>query len=535
MDLPALGIEGACISIIGHTMPPPGFLIFPSLEGFQAFLDASEEPPRAGEPIDFETTWLSLELEEKSALPPAMQREIDEAGWKPARGGLCPHVRAYERDLVVRPLSDRDVEIVRRCAVGLSTFVARYGAVFDPHATEPVSATIWDDDGVEIRLTAPYNAYDLFEVEQDEEDASVPSLDRVVGRNDPCPCGSGRKYKKCHMDEHQRARALRARAARCHELDNEVFCDLLEHAETAVGELWWQARWRLREVFDDAEDVVDCWSVYDVPFDGRTVAEQVSSGLRGDAAEWLAAQRSSWFSLWEVQEVDDDCSLVLLDLLTGERRTVVDTEAARTLEPGHVVLCRVVDFHGLSIMCWPHSRALGPAAAAEVVRRARKRLRRKSPAPPERLRDAEFSRYLIRAWQREVDAVAAEAHRPPRLCNTDGDPVLLTTDHFVIRPGARREIERRLSQLQDVVPPEDGEAGEEWTFLDPEQRIEGDCVMTTIRGTLRFDGDRLTISTNSLNRADALRARIERVCSGLLDHRAREHTDPVHALLPPAP
>jgi preprotein translocase subunit SecA len=25
-----------------------------------------------------------------------------------------------------------------------------------------------------------------------------------VGRNDPCPCGSGKKYKKCHMpaDEH---------------------------------------------------------------------------------------------------------------------------------------------------------------------------------------------------------------------------------------------------------------------------------------------------------------------------------------------
>ncbi|MDP2673295.1 MAG: SEC-C metal-binding domain-containing protein, partial [Dehalococcoidia bacterium] len=21
---------------------------------------------------------------------------------------------------------------------------------------------------------------------------------RKVGRNDPCPCGSGRKYKKCH-------------------------------------------------------------------------------------------------------------------------------------------------------------------------------------------------------------------------------------------------------------------------------------------------------------------------------------------------
>ncbi|MCX5697048.1 MAG: SEC-C metal-binding domain-containing protein [Candidatus Omnitrophica bacterium] len=27
----------------------------------------------------------------------------------------------------------------------------------------------------------------------------IPSQSKVkVGRNDPCPCGSGKKYKKCH-------------------------------------------------------------------------------------------------------------------------------------------------------------------------------------------------------------------------------------------------------------------------------------------------------------------------------------------------
>ena len=30
-------------------------------------------------------------------------------------------------------------------------------------------------------------------------DESLPSRDEPkVGRNDPCPCGSGKKYKKCH-------------------------------------------------------------------------------------------------------------------------------------------------------------------------------------------------------------------------------------------------------------------------------------------------------------------------------------------------
>jgi len=26
----------------------------------------------------------------------------------------------------------------------------------------------------------------------------VIAKDKGVGRNDPCPCGSGKKYKKCH-------------------------------------------------------------------------------------------------------------------------------------------------------------------------------------------------------------------------------------------------------------------------------------------------------------------------------------------------
>jgi preprotein translocase subunit SecA len=36
----------------------------------------------------------------------------------------------------------------------------------------------------------------------DSEDESKPETVRrdenKVGRNDPCPCGSGKKYKKCH-------------------------------------------------------------------------------------------------------------------------------------------------------------------------------------------------------------------------------------------------------------------------------------------------------------------------------------------------
>jgi preprotein translocase subunit SecA len=40
-------------------------------------------------------------------------------------------------------------------------------------------------------------AFAVSEPEKDEELESEAAQKAKVGRNDPCPCGSGKKYKKC--------------------------------------------------------------------------------------------------------------------------------------------------------------------------------------------------------------------------------------------------------------------------------------------------------------------------------------------------
>ena len=43
-------------------------------------------------------------------------------------------------------------------------------------------------------------------------DKSLPPK-KVLGRNDPCHCGSGKKYKQCHLDKDEAAaREARAKA-----------------------------------------------------------------------------------------------------------------------------------------------------------------------------------------------------------------------------------------------------------------------------------------------------------------------------------
>jgi preprotein translocase subunit SecA len=46
-----------------------------------------------------------------------------------------------------------------------------------------------------IELSAPPK------VEGPQRSQPTVSKDAKVGRNDPCPCGSGKKYKKCHGAE----------------------------------------------------------------------------------------------------------------------------------------------------------------------------------------------------------------------------------------------------------------------------------------------------------------------------------------------
>ena len=70
---------------------------------------------------------------------------------------------------------------------------------------------------VEVRQAAPEQRQDMSKYREQKQDLSDPNqqaaasqdtreqqrrepirAEKTVGRNDPCPCGSGKKYKNCH-------------------------------------------------------------------------------------------------------------------------------------------------------------------------------------------------------------------------------------------------------------------------------------------------------------------------------------------------
>jgi hypothetical protein len=158
----------------------------------------------------------------------------------------------------------------------------------------------------------------------------------AIGRNDPCPCGSGQKYKRCCLGknapapgawtagERDSALASLMRFARRAELDED----------RAAAELtfWGKRLQRMTPV--EARDAMDFeqsrfgfheWLVFDCPLRrGGTVVERfltrAGGGLRSGERRYLERMRLSHLRPYEIQAVRRDEGLDLTSCPAATRR-----------------------------------------------------------------------------------------------------------------------------------------------------------------------------------------------------------------------
>jgi len=541
LDVPELGITGAAISIMGALGESLGFVVFPSLDAFDAYARAAERLERdrrrhrVPRHLDLGTDTLSLTFDRAADLPRSMRKEVLTHGWPVAGPEAYPQVLGIERDGVLRPLQAADVRLVTACAEALAAFVPKHRELFAGTSTHPASESYSGESNLTVRLTAPYETFALFEEEPPSAaDAWTAFGDaRHIGRNDPCPCGSGKKYKRCHLGADRAAGsggAARSGAdpppatAAQHELDRRLASLMAGYAQERFGDAWL----RFERDFADAEAAAPLslhWSLYHLRVRGRRVVdrflEERGERLTREERAWLEAQSRAWLGIWEVREAEPGASLDLEDLLTGERRRVIEAGASRTLTRREAVLARVVDHEGLSLICGIHPSPLPPLQAAEVVRVFRARLRRGRTPAVERLRDDSLGRDLIARWEEEFAALVERSRIPPTLQNTDGDDLLFVTDRYDFAVAVRAQVEAALAGMEDVVPPDADAPESEYVF----HRTGGDHRHgweELVVGSATVGDGVLTAETNSLPRADALRRRLEAACGDLLRHRRRE-------------
>ncbi len=156
-----------------------------------------------------------------------------------------------------------------------------------------------------------------------------------ASRNDPCPCGSGRKYKACHLGNEQFP--LRDRAAWLYRKGCRFVGEHLahEHAELAMALV--DAAGGGVELLSQ---VIDSELIYDLALEElggfRRFIDRRKSLLPKDerelAALWLLADRS----LFRVDEHDADF-LALTDVTSDEEVRIASVRGMRLPQGSHVV------------------------------------------------------------------------------------------------------------------------------------------------------------------------------------------------------
>jgi len=177
-----------------------------------------------------------------------------------------------------------------------------------------------------------------------------------IGRNDPCPCGSGKKYKNCCLNK-DRARRIREGAWRQGE---QVTLDrLIAFAQRPVFtpqlivafNLFWNGNYGLEGPNgldrDEVGRFLD-WCVYDYRLEQSRkrmidlFVEEMGPSLLPDERERVHAWQSSYLSLYRMIAPAEQGSLSVIDVFQGMEETVWDHGLGRLGLPGDLVLGRLL-------------------------------------------------------------------------------------------------------------------------------------------------------------------------------------------------
>jgi hypothetical protein len=334
-----------------------------------------------------------------------------------------------------------------------------------------------------------------------------------VGRNQPCPCGSGKKFKRCHLN----AATSGSPKAALHARDERVVTDVLAFGARRFG-----ADAIARGVKDTfgaravSRQLVDPLLVYGWPVAGKPLAAHFLHAQRArvdaDERTWIELQLATCLSMWEILRVEHGKGVDAVDLLTGERCFVHEVMGSEVLVARDAILARVVVHDDVAVFCGIHESMLGPLAADEVLAGFR--------ASGLARGDWSAAVRLIELWHEQLSAAERKRASPMKLANTDGHEVATIEDHFALARGALEPVFDKLAALDGVLVDERDRKGARLTFTRAGNATNA-WWTNTVLGSARLTPTRLIVSSNSIERADALAARVREVVDRLATWKKR--------------
>ena len=348
-----------------------------------------------------------------------------------------------------------------------------------------------------------------------------------VGRNEPCPCGSGRKYKKCCLEKDEAAwrvdeRQRQVRATIVDRLLEFVDQPEFEQDHAAADEAFWADRLYdlhpadQRSLLTAPESSINynAWFLFDFDLDeGRTAAdlfrEEQGGDLAPDELAFLDRVSGSFLSLYQVERVEPHVGLALLDLWTGARVFVEERLATEGAVQWDLLGARVVADESGRMLFEGGLYLYSLADKDAIIRHFRQRQRRflkRVPGASDRLFFKRHGHEFNLVW---LDYVVLRP--PPQLRTADGEDLIFSRATFTVVDEPR--VRAVLTGSSELEANEDGSftwrkgAGEAGRWLG---------TWAIVSGRLRFEG---------WSRKQAVRARewIEERASSAIRHRVTSY------------
>ena len=183
--------------------------------------------------------------------------------------------------------------------------------------------------------------------------SALEEPERRVGRNDPCPCGSGKKYKKCCLPRTRGERKV-------HEDESNLRDTILKFATSERFRYDWKHALEMYgagvedvEFEESAEEVefID-WVIHDYrcmvsgePF-VTIFAREKGASLNERQRRILMGWQNTLFGVYEVIDISKGGGVRLKDIITGEEYSVNDVSASNAATLRDLLVTRVISVNG---------------------------------------------------------------------------------------------------------------------------------------------------------------------------------------------
>lgn len=354
-----------------------------------------------------------------------------------------------------------------------------------------------------------------------------------VGRNDPCPCGSGNKFKKCCIIDN-RIVVSDTRWQKIRETEGKVISDILhpwinlvapDLAVHAWDDFWFgENTWPENLYKSVADQLFEPWFLFNwKPHDlknmklteieeGFPVALQFMQKkghrLNDYEKKYIKEICRTHYSFYVVTEVIAGKSLTLKDIFLKSAVTVKELQASNTLNVGDIMFTRVLSMDEQSVCVGVMPIVIPSRFHTELLD----------------IRDTLISEFgdltshkLTTELEEPVREILLEFLEeilnptPPHMCNTDGDPLVFCSLTFSLHCSPEEACKALLPMTLEKKPDDflldakrNKKTGEitkitlPWLKRGNKKHAHWD---NTVLGDILIEKNKLTVETNSENRA----------------------------------